>query len=129
MKLIPRLMKSKMFLCFGERVEVERGKFLQSELGRKPLDVEEWDRTGLCIHEYYDEYGMRNAWRISHIQSGRSILKHMRSREQAIEYLAKVRTVHKDWTFEEKEFQALPNRSSIVEKLRVLQKSISGVRR
>ena len=63
------------------------------------------------------------------MQSGRSILKHMRSREQAIEYLMRVREIQKDWRFDEKEFQAMPDRSEIHKKLLVLQKSISGVRR
>ena len=65
MKLVPRLVKAKMLLCFGERVEVEGGKYLQAEMGRKELDVEEWVNVGLAIHQYFDEHGRRYNWRIS----------------------------------------------------------------
>lgn len=129
MKLQPRLVKSKMLLCFGERVEVEGGKCLQAELGRKELNVEEWVNVGLAIHQYFDEVGRKYNWRISHMQSGRSILKHMRNKEKAMEYLMRVREIRKDWTLTEQQFQLLSNRSKITEALRGLQQEISGVRR
>ena len=99
MILKPRLVKTKMFLCFGERVESGDGKILQTQLGRKELDVEEWVTVGLAIHQYVDEIDKRYHWRISHMESGRAILRHMRNREQAIEYLMRVREIQKNWTF------------------------------
>lgn len=129
MKLLPRLVKTKMYLSFGERVELEGHKHIQIQMGRKELHVEEWVGVGLVIHEYVDEIGRRHNWRISHMESGRSILKHMRGREEAIEYLMKLRGVLKDWTMTEQQFQALPNRSEIKQHIDALQKSISGKRR
>lgn len=58
----------------------------------KRIDVELWEQVGLCIHVTNGE-----AWKISHYQSGRGVLKRLKDRSQAIEYLMVLRTVLSDW--------------------------------
>jgi len=124
MKLQPRLVKAEMWMvCSGEI----------GSISHKKVDVELWASVGLCIHSYSDE--LTDKWRISHMESGRSILRHMNSREQAIEYMLKInnwKSVEKlqvDWHMTEEQLKRLHYQEEIKGMLLGLQKEISGERR
>lgn len=127
-KLLPRLTPSRMLLCFGERVEVS-GKQLQVEVGRKEIPVLLWESVGLSTHEYFDEVKSRRNWRISHYNSGRAVLRHLKDKEQAMHYMMELRKTISDWRFTEQQFQDRPDRSHIKQQIDTLQTQISGVRR
>ena len=123
MKLLPRLVKSEMWMvCIGE----------MGSISHKKVDVELWGSVGLCIHEYNDTI---DKWRISHMQSGRSILRYIKNREQAIEYLMKVKEwetiegLNINWHMTEEQLKRLHYQEEIRGMLLGLQKEISGVRR
>lgn len=90
MTLQSRLTKTTMWIkCVGER---------GSSINRK-VSVESWN--GLAIHEYGDV--LDNTWRVSHIRSGLSILRYLKSRKHAIKYLMMVGRINPgsgviDWT-------------------------------
>lgn len=135
MKLLPRLIDAKMLLALG-RVESgkssdknNQGSMLVPD-GRKEVDVELWDGVGLAIHEYGDE--LRDKWRISHVDSGQSILRHIKSRQEAVYYMMKVYDWRDDggdrvdWYKSEDRLRTIEGlRGMLLE----LQKEISGVMR
>jgi hypothetical protein len=120
MKLLPRFVKADMFMACCEE-------------SNKLVEVELWDKVGLAIHEYNDS--VTDKWRISHFNSGRSILRHMKNRKEAIYYLMKVRDwetvegLNIDWTMTEEQFRSMYNREEVIGMLIGLQKEISGERR
>lgn len=121
MKLLPRLVEANMFIAFGERDEYTG----QHQLGRREIRVELWQNTGLAIHTYNDEISI-GKWRVTHMESGRSILRHMKSREQAIQYLLRLRQIAVDWRISEEKFESLENRSEVKKQVDALQREISG---
>jgi hypothetical protein len=120
-------------LTFGERVSNGK-KELQVEMGKKEVLVEVWESRGLSIHCYKDTID-GGGWRISHMQSGRSILRHMWTREQAIKYLMRIDSWRSkegflvNWRMTEQQFKNLSNKQEIMEMLNGLQREISGERR
>ena len=90
------------------------------------IPVELWKEVGLCFHTYInhttEEY--ENGYRISHYQSGRMILKRLKNRKQAIEYMMKLRVVRSDWKQTYEQFITLAGTTPIVEMIISLQDKI-----
>ena len=90
------------------------------------IPVELWKNVGLCLHTYInhmtEEY--ENGYRISHYQSGRVVLKRLKDREQAIEYIMKLRVVRSDWKQTYEQFITLAGTTPIVEQMISLQDHI-----
>lgn len=90
------------------------------------ISVELWKEVGLCIHTYInhttEEY--ENGYRISHYQSGRMILKRLKNRKHAIEYMMKSRVVRSDWKQTYEQFITLAGTTPIVEQMIALQEYI-----
>ena len=125
MKLLPRVVKKSLLLSFG--FEVERSKDIkqQVEAGRKEVQAEVWEKVGLCIHAYDDGHELHR-WRVTHVESGRAVLRGLKSREQAIDYLMKARKTLLDWTFTQDQFTHIDGveRARITYELKVLQQKI-----
>ncbi len=69
-----------------------------------------WKKVGLAIHR--SEYiGDRGLWIISHFNSGRAVLKYIKTKEQAVEYLRRLCEILEDWTFTEEEWNARTDES------------------
>lgn len=130
MKLLPRLIKTTILLCLGKTVgEDEEEHTIKN--GMKEVEVELWVGVGLCIHEYGDE--LRDKWRITHVNSGLSVLRHIKSRQEAIYYLLKVKEwetmegITVDWTMTEDRLRSVYFGKELREMILGLQKEISGV--
>jgi len=134
MKLRPRLVPSIMQLSFGKK-EVSGKEKWQVEHGRRVVNVELWESVGLCVHAYNDTFEMDKKWRVSHMESGRAVLQHMKDREQAIKYMMIVKEwksvegIQVNWKMTVKQFDQLHYREEIIGMIRGLQKKISGERR
>jgi hypothetical protein len=136
MKLLPRLLKDTILVAFGHVVKDKQGSAqYQVQDGMKEVDVEMWVGVGLCVHQYNDDLGNMNMWRITHVSSGRSILRHIKSRKEAIYYMMAIydfetgEGTRVDWTMSEERFRVAPYRKEVIDKLMEMQKEISGVRR
>lgn len=77
---------------------------------RVPKLVLLWKKIGLAIHRssYIGDMG---SWTISHYNSGRSVVKYIRTKEQAVECLQKLYDILEDWTFTEEEWNAQENQT------------------
>ena len=127
MKLLPRFIKDTILVAFGHVVKGEG----QIQEGMKEVEAEVWADTGLAIHEYNDSIGT-GKWRVTHVSSGRSILRHIKNRQEAVYYLMKVKEwettegTNIDWAMSEQKFRSMYNREEVVQMLNILQKEISG---
>jgi len=85
-----------------------------------------WEKVGLCVHRSpYTIDGI--GYVISHFNSGRSMLRHIKSKEQAYECMRRIYDeILPDWTFTEEEWNQYSNeeKHKIKEKIDVLQKEI-----
>ena len=86
-------------------------------------------RIGLAIHQSTKlgtKLLVKNLWVITHIKSGRSVLRGMRSKESAISYLAKILEVCSDWTFTLEEYAKLDDetRGALKEYMDLLQREV-----
>lgn len=111
MKLKPRLQKGVMLLSFGSS---------KIETGRREVSVDVWKNVGLAIHK--DVCG----WVISHVESGKSILKYMKTREIAISYMMKVRGILPSWNFTLEQWDKRNDRLTITKSVRILQNEITN---
>lgn len=95
-------------------------------IGHTPELVELWERVGLCIHRYKEnEYQF--TWRISHFSSGRYVLKNMKTRSEAIQYMIRLnREVLLDWTISREVFIAKESKELIKEKVLKIQSEIDN---
>lgn len=129
MSLLPQLIKKRILIAFGHAVKDKEPYQIQD--GMEEVEVEEWESVGLCIHKRDDEIGM-GKWRITHVGSGRSILRHITDRDETITYLMIIyywRSIERyriDWTNTDEQLKKLHYREEIVEMLRGLQKQING---
>ena len=127
MRLLPRLIKDTILVAFGH---VEKGEG-QIQEGMKEVEAEVWTDTGLAIHIYNDSMGI-GKWRVTHVPSGRSILRHIDNRIDAIYYVMKIKEwetaegLNIDWTMSEQKFRSMYNREEVIQMLSILQKEISG---
>lgn len=132
MILQPLLEKSTVLVSVGEKVKQKEG-VLQVETGRKQVNAEVW--RGLAIHEYFDLDTVRKRpWRVTHIESGKAVLRGLQSREKCVQYvmmLERWRSVEKlkvDWYMTEKQLRGLHYFEEILGVLKGLQKLIDGVK-
>lgn len=84
-----------------------------------------WREVGLAIHQgiFVSD---RNLWTISHFRSGRSIVKYIKTKGLAIEYLQRLYDILKDWTFTEEEWntQADETRKELKEAVDKIQQEV-----
>lgn len=59
---------------------------------RIPVKVQLWKDVGLCIHREKD------GWRISQYDSGKYVLKNIKTRREVIESMMKLRNLKKNWS-------------------------------
>lgn len=124
MKLLPRLVKKTILISLGFTEKNDENIDQQIVAGRKQIDAEVWEEVGLCVHACDDGHE-RHKWRISHVESGRAILRGMRSREHAIEYLMKLHTIWREWFYPiEKMQRILQIKPGFVDTIKALQQSI-----
>lgn len=96
-------------------------------ISKRKLKVEGDAKIGLAVHQSTrlgTNLLMKDMWVITHIRSGRSILRGMRSKESAIAYMKKVLEVCEDWTFMFEEFRESESRSAISEYMKRLQEEV-----
>lgn len=82
-------------------------------VNRIPKLVMLWKDVGLAIHKE------SITWTVSHFNSGRSVLKHLKSKEKAIEGMLKLANTLIDWTFTLKEWEQYSNEEKQVIKEKV----------
>jgi len=85
-----------------------------------------WKEVGLCVHKSaYITNG--TGYVISHFNSGKSILRNIKTKQQAEEYLVKLQEVCLDWTFTLGQWEGISNedRAEMGKKVRVLQDEIN----
>jgi hypothetical protein len=72
-----------------------------------------WEEVGLCIHKgEYRGKAEKETYVISHFNSGLSVLKYIRSQEQAKSYMQILHDeVLEDWTFTSEEWWSEENRA------------------
>lgn len=115
MSIQPRLKKTFMDVAMCD---------VRGVLSHKRVDAELWERVGLAIHRS-EEMEVRE-WKISHYESGRVVLKQMKSRKQAIEYLVVLRTVLSDWRLTYEQFLSMAGKTPMVEHVISLQDKINN---
>lgn len=127
MNVLPRLIKKRVLIAFGH--VVKEGNQVQD--GMEEVEVEVWESRGLCIHRRRDVIEM-GEWRITHVNSGRTILRYLNNRKEAIVYLMilyRWRSVEGweiDWNKTEVQLKAMYFWEELVGMMNELQKQISG---
>lgn len=93
-----------------DKMILEQAKMLLSEAGvaeeslkKIPKIVLLWKDVGLAIHKSM-HIADKGLWVISHFNSGRSVVKYLKTKEQAINCLCKLYEILPDWTFTEEKW-------------------------
>lgn len=99
---------------------------LSGIVSHKRVQVELWKEVGIALHwyEYCGVIGDERGYRISHYQSGRSILKRLKDRNQAIVYMMELHAVLSDWRWTYDQMVAIASTMPIVERVISLQDKI-----
>lgn len=87
---------------------------------RIPRLVMLWKDVELAIHKE------SITWTVSHFNSGRSVLRHLKSKEKAIKGMIELSSVLIDWTFTLKEWEQYSNEEKqvIKEKVYAIQQEL-----
>ena len=90
------------------------------------MKVELWQEVGLAVHQLEPMNGQYSEWRVSHYGSGRSVLKNMWDRREAIKWMMALRNILVDWRLSYEQFVGMQGRTLIVEQVLLLQNKIDG---
>ncbi len=131
LQIQPRLQKTQIWIVIGHVVKNEP----QTQQGMKKVTVQLWEGVGLCVHEYNDDTVGEYTWRITHAESGRAILRHIANKQEALQYMMRLRnwisvegkTV--PWMLTEVQLKSLYYYEEILHMILNLQQEISGVKR
>ena len=102
----------------------------------KRVRVELWKEVGIALHWYehrgiigsLQNDGYECGYRISHYQSGRSVLKRIKGRSQAIAYMMELHAVLSDWRGTYDQMISISNTMPIVERVISLQDKIDNTK-
>ena len=97
---------------------------LSDTVSHKRVQVELWKEVGIALHWY--EYEDERGYRISHYQSGRSILKRLKDRDQTIVYMMELHAVLSDWKGTYDQMIAIASTMPIVKRVISLQHEIDN---
>jgi len=88
-----------------------------------PKRVMLWKEVGLCVHKSDICMG---GYTISHFNSGKSVLRYIKTQQQAKDYMTRLTKFMKDWTFTLREWEVMSSedRGVIKEKVGVIQREI-----
>jgi ArsR family metal-binding transcriptional regulator len=84
-----------------------------------------WKEVGLCVHK--SAYTINGTgYIISHFNSGKIVLKNIKTKEEAEEYLQELQLIYTDWTFTLEEWDVLEQepKSALKEVVDTLQREI-----
>ena len=90
------------------------------------MKVELWQEVGLAVHQLEPMNGPYSEWRVSHYGSGRSVLKNMWDRREAIKWMMELRVVLSDWRHSYEHFIMLGSKTPIIEQIISIQHCIDG---
>jgi hypothetical protein len=81
---------------------VKPGVMRPGKLHVKKL-VKLWEKVGLCYHHNIDD---KTVYNISHFNSGRSVLKNIKTSILCTEYMRRLFDILGDWTFTEEQWNS-----------------------
>lgn len=120
--LVPRLKQSKMYAAMVFLESRYLGKQYESIPHYKQVEVELWEKVGLCIHQVYGKCRFPNEWIISHYLSGRSVVRGIPTRSKALCLMMEIRNkIMLDWNMTYEGFMGHSNKDKIVETIKKIQ--------